>query len=139
MSKTEKFNAPVLRGASEPMPAPISLVRQRSADFSEGYRAGFDGAENGEADDTETAWALSKASAELADMPSASDVLAVAEQLEQLAVEAEKVSDRQCKDGRWTMCIPVQDSDSDMVIYALAREARKAAALLRSTGSREAT
>ena len=45
---------------------PLELVRQRCADFREGYRAGFERGEVGEPDDIEDAWDRSRASAELA-------------------------------------------------------------------------
>lgn len=47
------------------LPADIGLVRQRTSDFSEGYRAGYAHGENGEAEDCEDSWARSRASAEL--------------------------------------------------------------------------
>ena len=54
----------------EPSPErlPIEVIRQRCADFREGYRAGYARGESGEASDIEDAWDRSKASAEMAEM-----------------------------------------------------------------------
>jgi hypothetical protein len=48
--------------------APIELVRQRTGDFNEGYRAGYDDGLNGNASDSESAWSAGTACAELANL-----------------------------------------------------------------------